>query len=247
MSFSRSLFAGSLVAALALVGCSAGTDADATKDDADASAAPEAPEADLDGLPDVIAVVNGEKIGLDEFTSAYETQLQQASAQQQQAGGGDVDQDELKTQVADLLVNNLLLTQAAESAGFTAADDDVDELLKQIADENGFSSVDEVIEAFDEQGLSEDDVRDNAANEIVIDEYVDDRIDIEPPSDKELRSQYDELVKQTKAQGGDESQIPEFEDAKDQLSEQSVSEERNAEIEKVLKKLRKKGDVDVTL
>lgn len=245
MSFPRSILAGSVVAVLALAGCGSAAETDA-EDGEDTSTSTAAPEADLDGLPDVIATVNGDEIGLDEFTEAYETQLQQAAAQQE-AGGDEVDQDALKTQVADLLVNNLLLTQAAEDAGYDASDDDVDALLQDIADENGFTSVDEVIAAFAEQGLEEDEVRANAANEVLIDEYIDAKVDIEAPGDDELKDQYDELVAQAEEQGGDTSEIPSFDDAKDQLSEQAVAEDRNAGIEKILEKLREKGEVDIAL
>src|SRR5699024_1641673 len=125
---------------------------------------PQMPEPDVKDVPDVVAVVNGEKIGKDVFVTTYEGQLQQAAMMQQQ-GGGKVDQDKLKQQVLDSLVGNRLLSQAAEDAGIQASDEDVNNTLKDIAKQNGMKSADEVISALGQQGVSEDKVRSDAASQ----------------------------------------------------------------------------------
>lgn len=242
MSISRALFAVGTVAVLALAGCSASGEPEATPEPTEAAAAP---EADLSGLPDVVATVNDEEIGLEEFAQAYEAQFQQATMMQQQ-GGEAVDQDALKQQTADLLVNNALLTQAAAGSGIEATNEDVDSVLQDIADQNGLGSVDEVVKAFGEQGLDEDALREQAEGQFLVDSYVDQEADVAEPSEEELKAQYDELVEQAKAQGA-EDQVPEFEDAKQQLTDQAVSESQNAAIEQILETLRKDAKVDVKL
>lgn len=247
MSISRSLLGGSIVLLLALTGCGAAEPAP----EASSSAAEDssgAPKADLKGVPDVVAVVNDEKVTLEEFTTAYESQLQQATASQQQTGQ-KVDQDQLKEQVADMLVNNHLLTQAASEAGIEATDKDVDALLSQVAEQNGFSSVDEVYAEFKKQGLDKKQVREDAAGQFQIDQYIDKKTDVAKPSEKELKAQYDTLVEQSKAQGGEgaESQIPPFEEVKEQLSQQAVTDKQNAATDKILEKLRSSGKVKVNL
>lgn len=244
MSISRALFAVGTVAVLALAGCSSSGDPEPTPEPTDA-AGTSAPKADLDGLPDIVATVNDEEIGLEEFTQAYEAQFQQATMMQQQ-GGEAVDQDALKEQTADLLVNNALLTQAATDSGIEATGDDVDAVLQQIADQNGMASVDEVVKAFSDQGLDEDALRDQAEGQFLVDTYVDQEADIPEPSEDELKKQYDELVEQAKAQGA-EDQVPAFEDAKQQLTDQAVSEGQNAAIEDILKTLREDAKVDVKI
>ena len=246
MSISRLLVAGTLVGALALAGCSAGAeDPEEEATPAPTDAAPAAPEADLDDLPDIVAVVNDEEITLEDFTSAYEPQLQQASMMQQQSGQ-EVDQDELKVQVADMLVNSALLTQAATASGIEASDEDVDGVLKDLATQNGLESVDDVIAAFDEQGIAEEDVREDAADQVRIDAYVAAETNVEAPSDEELREQYDQMVEQSKQQGG-EGEIPKFDEVKQQLADQAVSQEQNAAVEKIVTKLREDGNVDIKL
>ncbi|WP_156761153.1 SurA N-terminal domain-containing protein [Microbacterium karelineae] len=251
MSITRKILAASVVAALALTGCSVnGEDADETPaPTASADAQSGAPEADLDGLPDVVAVVNGEEIGLEEFSTAYETQFQQAAMSQQQTGQ-EIDQDQLKQQVAELLINNRLLTQAATGAGIEPSDDDIEAILKDAAEQNGMGSVEEVIEAFGEQGVSEEQVRRDAASQFQIDGYIEAETDIEPPSDEELREQYDAVVEQATSQGdGSEEagEIPPFKDVKDQLAQQAMTQKQNAAIEEILGELRESGEVEIRL
>jgi len=244
MSISRSLIAVGAVAMLALAGCSASGEPEETAEPTP-SAGAAAPEADLKGVPDVVATVNDEEIGLEEFTQAYEAQLQQASMMQQQ-GGEEVDQDALKQQTADLLVNNALLTQAAAGSGIEATDEDIDSVLQQIADQNGLGSVDDVVKAFGDQGLNEDAVREQAEGQFLVDSYVEQEADVQQPSDEELKKKYDELVEQAKAQGA-EDQVPAFEEAKQQLADQAVSEGESAAVEDILKTLREDADVDIKL
>lgn len=245
MSISRVLVAGSLVGALALAGCSAGAD-DVEETPAPTDAASNAPEPDLDGVPDVVAVVNDEEITLDHFTEAYEPQLQQATMMAQQQSGEPVDQDQLKVQVADMLVNTTLLTQAATESGIETSDKDVDEMLKSLAEQNGLGSIDEVVAAFKEQGIDEKSLREDAADQVQIDAYVETETDVQPPSDDELRKQYDQMVEQAKQQGS-EGEIPKFADVKKQLADQAVAQEQNAAVQDIVTKLREEGDVTVNL
>lgn len=239
---SRAILAGSVVAILALAGCSADhrTEESAAKESSES-----APEAELGDLPEVVAVVNGEEIGLAEFTEAYETQLGQAEAMQQQSGQ-EVDQEQVKQQTAELLVNNRLLTQAAADDGIKATEKGTEKVLKELAEQAGLGSVDEVFSAFDEQGVSEEQVREDAAGQFVIDEYVEKKTDVAEPTDEELKKQYDGLVAQSKEAGG-EAEVPAFDEIKDQLKQQTVSQDRNAQIQKVVDGLRESGDVEIKI
>ncbi|WP_119697074.1 SurA N-terminal domain-containing protein [Microbacterium halotolerans] len=243
MSVPRSLLAGAIVAVFALTGCSAGDPEEESP--APSESAGDSADSALEGLPDVVAVVNDEEIGLEEFTSAYENQLQQATAAQQQTGQA-VDPEQLKQQVADLLVNNRLLTQAAAEAGIEAKTDDIETVLQEVADQSGLGSVDAVYEAFADQGMSEDDVREDAADQYELEQYIEANTDVTPPGDKELRAQYDTLVEQAKTQGSEES-IPPFDEVKEQLADQAVTDEQNAATEEILAQLREDGDVEVNL
>src|SRR5699024_2197178 len=95
------------------------------------------PEPDLDDVPDVVAEVNGEEVSKDEFAEMYKQQFQQQAMQAQMSGeGGDIDQDEMKEEIAEVMVGQELLTQAADKeVGEVSVDDlydTMDEYLVQI-------------------------------------------------------------------------------------------------------------------
>lgn len=262
MQIKHTLAGLSLAAVVALAGCSAGndqgTDPAAQPDQPAASDgggqqpgadAAQPPEPDVEDVPEVVAEVNGEEIPRDEFVENYEAQFQQA-AMSQQSTGQELDQDELKQQVAEQLVGNRLLIQAADDAGIEATDEDVDAFLEEIAAQNGMGSTDEFITALEQQGQSEEDIRADAATQHKLDTFIEQEADIQEPSDEELRQQYDQLTQQMEQQGGsggEESQIPPFEEVRDQLADQAVTEQRNQAATEIAADLREGADVTVNL
>lgn len=244
MPLKRSLTAISLAVVMVLTGCAS---EGGEQDPVDAPTSPEAggPEVDLDDIPEVVAEVNGEEISRDEFVQAYESELQQA-AMMQQTTGEEPDQEALKQQAVQMLINNRLLTQAATEAGIEATDEDIDTTLEEIATQNGMASVDELFAALAEQGMSEEEIRDEAAAQYQLTTYIEQATDVSEPSDDELQEQYDLLVEQQ--EGMEEAEeIPPFEEIRDQLAEQAVSEERNAATQGLLEELQEQGDVTIHL
>jgi peptidyl-prolyl cis-trans isomerase SurA len=260
----RTLAALTFTAAVALTGCSGDQAAPTGGSDqggqppaaSDGGGAPQAggsggeqpqmPEADVSDVPDVVATVNGEEITKDEFTSVYEGQLQQM-AMQQQTTGQEVDQAALKEQVANQLVDNRLLLQGATEAGIEPTDADIDATLEEIAKQNGLGSADEVVSALEEQGMSEEDVRKDAASQFTLTAYIEQEAEVTEPTDEELKQQYDALVAQQEEAGGDTSQVPPFEEIKPQLAQQSVTQQQNEAATTLAAELREAGDVTINL
>lgn len=262
MKIKHALAGLSFAAVVTLAGCS---DAGDTSDPAEPGAEPGAsdqgadqgeqmPEADLSDVPDVVAEVEGEEISKDEFAAFYEPQFQQQAMMAQQ-GGEEMDETELKTQVADQLVDNRLLIQAAEEAGVEASDEDVDAILEGIAQENGMSSADEVIAALEEQGQPEEEIREDAATQHKLDTYIAQEADIDEPSEEELREQYDEIVEQQSQAASDaggegeeeQAEIPPFEEVRDQLAEEATAEQENEAASEIVAELRDGADITVHL
>lgn len=204
------------------------------------------PEADTSDVPDVVAEVNGQKISKDEFVTTYEPQFQQASQQQQQSGQ-EVDQTELKKQVANQLVDNQLLLQAANDSGIEPTTKDVDSTLEEIAKQNNLGSADEVVSALEQQGMSEEDVRQDAADQFALTTYIEEEADVQEPSEEELKAQYEQLVQQQSQSGGQQGEVPPFEDVKGQLAEQATAQQQNEAATQIAKDLREKGDVTINL
>lgn len=251
------LAAVSLATVIALAGCTSGGEADEPGEDvADSSSSPQEapepgeqpqlPEPDIDDVPDVVADVDGAEISRDEFVSAYEGELQQAFISQQSTGQ-EVDQDQLKQQVAEQLVNNRVLGNAAADAGIEATDEDITDGLEGLAAQNGLGGADEVLAALNEQGVSEEDARADVALQFQITTFLDQESDIDEPSEEDLRAQYDEIVQQIEDEDQPEAEgeIPPFEEAREILADQATQEQQNTEANRILDELLK--DVDVTV
>lgn len=267
-SIRRSLAAVSFAAVVALAGCSGSGDS-ASSDGSDGGGAPgagqertpfvsdgggeqaapgqeAAPEADVSDVPDVVATVNGEDITRDEFVPVYETQFQQM-AMQQQASGEEVDQASLKQQIAEQLVGNELLQQGAADAGIEPSQEEIDAFLEDTASQSGLGSVDELIQTLEQQGMTEDEVRADATTQVQITTYVEQEADIQEPSEEELQAQYDQMVAQQSQSGGDSSQIPPFEEVRDQLAQQATTQQQNEAANQLAAELREAGEVTVNL
>lgn len=207
----------------------------------------EMPEPDVEDVPDVVAEVNGEEISGEEFITTYEAQFSQM-AMQAQMSGEEVDEDQLKDQTLESMIGNELLIQDAEERGFDADEDDVEELLEQTAEENGMESLDELYAAAEEQGTSEEEFRESAANQVLINQLTDE-LDVEEPTEEELREMYEQSTAQQPEmeEGAEEDETPEFEEVRDmieaQAEEQAEMEALNAHAEQ----LRDDADVETHL
>lgn len=207
----------------------------------------EMPEPDLEGIPEVVAEVNGEEITQEDFTQTYESQFQQTAMQQQMMGGGEeINQDELKQQVADMLVNQELLAQEAENRDFTAGEDEVNEMVDQMLEQNGMENRDELFAALDEQGLPEDEVMNLLETQIKVDQLIEDESGEIEPTDEELQEMYDQMQEQQGQTEGEE-EPPSFEELKPQLEQQFVMQKQGEVTQALIEQLKEDADTTIHL
>ncbi|WP_457205165.1 SurA N-terminal domain-containing protein [Nocardioides sp. P5_C9_2] len=233
-------------AVLSLTACGGGgSDGDSASSsqeksgDADAAAG-----ADLEGVPDVVAEVNGEEITKDEFAPIYQAQLQQATAQAQ-AGGEQPDEEALQKQTVDNLINTELLSQEAESRGIEVTDQDVDDELAKLAEQNQLGSAEELLKALDDQGTTEDQARAQIETQVMVERLVDDEVGSADISEKQLRSLYRQAKQQAQqqAQAGQPQEIPPFEKVRTQLQERAESDRVGTVAQSLIEDLRKDADI----
>ena len=245
---------GALAAAalLTLTACSSGDDdapASGSSSSADPSPGSDAGSdagPDLSGIPDVVAEVNGEEVTKDEFVPIYEATFQQAAAQAQM-GGQAPDEEALRKQAVDDLVDTELLAQEAESRGITVSDDDVDAELETLAEQNQMGSAEELLEAVEKQGLSQEQARAQVETQVMVEQLVADEDGPIEPSEKELRALYAQ-VKQQQAQSGQKGQsVPPFAQVRDQLAEQARTQQVGEVAGSMLEDLRKDADITINL
>ncbi|GAA3057917.1 MULTISPECIES: SurA N-terminal domain-containing protein [Actinomycetes] len=219
----------------------------------EAGAEGEMPEPDTSDIPDVVAEVNGEEINGEDFAAFYESQFQQA-VMQSQMSGEEPDEDAIKEQSLESMIGNELLIQDAEDSGYEASEGDVEALLEDTAEQSGMESVDGLIAAYEEQGMDEEQLREDAQNQVLIDQVVED-INVEEPSEEELRDYYDQSVGQQappeegaeEGAEGEAPEAPEFEDVKDELEDQLTSQKQGEAAQAHVDELREDADVETHL
>src|SRR5699024_9151603 len=154
-------------------------------------------------------------------------------------------------QALDMMINSELLVSEAEDEGYTASEDDVDEYLDDMADENGMDSSDDLMGAFENQGLDEDQVRQDVHKEVLMDHVVE-TIDSDEPTGDDLQEMYDTQVEQLEAmnehaEDGEEQEVPSFEELKPDLEEQASQQKENEAVEKHLDELREDADIETNI
>jgi peptidyl-prolyl cis-trans isomerase SurA len=242
-----SLGALAVAALLTLSACGGGSSSEAEPAPSSSSSSSDAPSsagADLEGVPEVVAEVNGEEVTRDEFAPIYSAQLAQAQAQAQ-AGGQAPDEEALKKQTLDDLVDTELLAQEADSRGIEVSDDDIDAELTTLAEQNGMKSGAELLDAIAQQGMDEETARDQVETQVMVERLVADEDGPFEPTDKELRTLYAQAAAQAKAGGS--GQVPPFAKVRDQLVEQARSQEIGTVAGALVKRLRKDADITVNL
>ena len=229
-------------------GSDAGTDASSSASpSADASKdAAEGPQPDLDAIPDVVAEVNGEEVTKEEFVPIYEAAFKQAAAQAQM-GGEQPDEEALRKQTADNLVDTELLMQEAESRGLEVTDEAVDAELTALAEQNGMKSAEELLKAVEAQGVSADQAREQVETQALVEQLVADENGVYEPTDKELRAIYTQAKEQQAAAGGGGQEFPPFAQVRDQLEEQATSQETGKVATALVDDLRKDADITINL
>ncbi|WP_416149950.1 SurA N-terminal domain-containing protein [Salipaludibacillus sp. HK11] len=210
---------------------------------------PEMPEPDLDDIPDVVADVNGEEISNEEFEATYTAQFQQV-AMQSQMSGEEVNQDQLKEQVADSLVFTELLVQEAENSDIEASQEDVDQALEEIIAQSGLQSEEEFMNAMQEQGVEEDEVMSQVETEVIIDKVIAAEAGEIEATDEELQEMYDMVVAQQEQMGEaseEEVEIPSFEEVEPELEQQVVGQKEAEATQTYVESLREEADVTIHL
>jgi peptidyl-prolyl cis-trans isomerase SurA len=250
---------GALAAAalLALTACGAGSDDGKASDASSASADPSADastdasadaaaEPDLEGIPDVVAEVNGEEVTKDEFVPVYRASFQQAAAQAQMSGQAP-DEEALKKQAVDDLVDTELLAQEADSRGISVSDEDIDTELETLAEQNQMGSAEELLKAVEEQGLSEDQARAQVETQVMVEQLVADEDGPIEPSEKQLRTLYAQAKKQQAQSGQKGQKIPPFAQVRDQIAEQATAEQVGKVAQSLVDDLRKDAEITIKL
>ncbi|WP_350344493.1 SurA N-terminal domain-containing protein [Proteinivorax tanatarense] len=206
-----------------------------------------------EGLPAVLATVNGEEISKEDFEVEYDQYL--VNLQQQghdlEALEEDPEFQEFKPQVQEQILEQLisveLVNQGAKQQGITkdSVENEVDEFINSTIDTDFAGDEEEFENILKEQlGVSLNEYRELVTQELVQEEFLETKIDFDAitVSDEKIQEVYDQQVEMMEAQGMD---VPEFEEIKPMIENQLMEEELGLKVQEVIDDLKADSDIDV--
>jgi len=204
-------------------------------------------EPDLDNIPEIVAEVNGKEITRAMFERTYLSQFEQAMQNAQITGG--VTQESIDKQViAENMIDLELLMQEAERRNFEATDQEVDAYLLEIAETSQFESVDLLLETYEEQGLTEVQIREEVASDIKLNHLFEDETKGVTASDQQIEELYDEfLIMYEELDEIEDDEIPSIDDLRSDLEELVLFNEENELILNLIDKLKNDAKIDIYL
>ena len=186
-----------------------------------------------------VAEINGIEISQAEFDESLALIEESATLQ-----GIDLTQpgamEEIETQALEVLINNALLVSAAEKAGITVSDEEIDEKYVELTLQLGGGE--ELTLRMEEVGLSEDKLKQNIKDRILADKYIETLTDIENIiiTDAEIAEFYETLT----ASG---SEIPPIEDIGEQISAQLLLQTQQQIINSILEGLKSEANIEINI
>lgn len=197
--------------------------------------AEELPEPDLSDVPDVVATVNGEEITKEEFepifTSNYEQHPPQAAASSDQSN--EELQTNLKEQTAESLIDQELLTQEAEARDYEVNEEEINDQISSLREQ--FDSDEEYQQALEEQGYTEEELREEARASLQRQALLDEELEDVEVSDEEVEELYDQV-------GGEDAGS--LEDLRPQLEQQLEQQKLQQQQQEYADQLREDADVE---
>lgn len=186
---------------------------------------------------EVVAVVNGVELLREQFN---ETRGQIAQAAQQQGLTPDTEGavDQINDQAIETLVNTELLLQAADEANVTVEDGAVESQMQEII--NSVGGEDQLASSLEEVGLTEEGLREELAQEALLQAYLDANLGEFTATEEEINAMYEQA-----SQAG--SSLPPLEEVRDQVEQQVILTKRQEATSQLIEQLRAEAEVEVLI
>lgn len=187
--------------------------------------------------PDVVANINGEDVPKDPLLQSI-TQTQSVAAQQGANPSDPAVQEQIEAQALDVVINTVLLIQAAEEAQIAIAPEEIDAELAQLVTQ--FGGQESLQAELDRIGMTEEDLRADLEEQLLISAYIEMQIDETTlaVSDAEVEAMYATFAQQN-------TQMPELADIQEQLREQLASQKQQEAVGQLLEELKADANVEV--
>ncbi len=141
------------------------------------------------GNDGVAAVVEGEKISMDELNRYVQMQQMQYMQQGRQIQGAQL--AELKKRTLDYLIDQEVLYQLAQEAGYEADEEKVSSQVEKYKQQSG--SEEQFKKALAQQGLTEENLKEDVRKQLVLQKFIQEKFESKVSvSDQEAKDFYDE-------------------------------------------------------
>ncbi|OIP77504.1 MAG: hypothetical protein AUK16_01745 [Parcubacteria group bacterium CG2_30_44_11] len=180
--------------------------------------------------PAVVAVVNGQKVKVEEFQQSYDQAAAVAIQQGFDPATDAAVRAEVEKQATIVMVNTVLMIQKATEAGFTVTEEAITEEVGKL--ETQFGGADQLATALSGAGLTDAAMRDDLKNQLLVDQFIKSSPEwlAVTVSDEDVQAFYDTVASST-------PDLPPFEEvaaeARTQLESQKQQEATAALIERV--------------
>ena len=191
----------------------------------------------INGDNNAVAKVNGEIILKSELQKRIDQDKQVAVSQGIDVSDPKV-QEKVESKILEEIIDGKLLIQAAKEAGVKIGEDEinteVDSIKKQIGGEKEFSA------KLSEFGITEDEFRENILNQLTIQKYLLDKLDVSSVTATE------EEIKEAYKQASDvQKNLPPLTEVKGQVKDQVIKDKQQKLVDEAIKSLRSKAEIKI--
>ncbi len=186
------------------------------------------------GSNSVVATVNGEELKYKEFNNQL-TQIRQNLLAQDP----NFDDSNLKNQVLDQMVTNILLKQEAQKANLTVSDAEIETEYNNLVTNLGGEEV--LKEELANLDLSETELKTNIENQILVNKYIDSQIE----SDDIVVTEAEVLALYEEANSVQE--LPPIEEIEAEIRAELTRQKRDALISDLIAGLNSTADIEVLI
>ena len=182
-----------------------------------------------------------------EFSQAEFDQVVDQVTQEFQMYGVPADDEQIREQAIDRLVQEALLLEYAEEKGLDASQEEIDDEFNQFMMMYGAQSEEEFLAQLEAEGFEDKaEVEDVLELEVQINKLIDiysEEVDI---TDEELQQAYDDYVEQMEQMEGAEGQeVPTLEEIEEDLRQNMIQEEATPLLLETIEELREEADIEI--
>ncbi|TQS76499.1 hypothetical protein DX933_01255 [Ornithinibacillus gellani] len=178
---------------------------------------------------DIVAQINDSEVkGL-----LYNAVYAQTKTQMHQYGQDVSDKDAVKDYALDELIAQELVKQQAAKEGIEVSEKQAKKELDKLKKEN-----EEQLTAYlEEYGLTEDAFQDQLKFGLILEKYMDEKLEYEKVTEKETKEMYDQLKEQNE-------EIESYDKLKDQIQESLENQKKNESLQAQLEEWKKDAKIE---